>query len=233
MAQAFSGFPPGALKFLRQLKRNNSRDWFHANKAVYERELKAPMEEFVEALNAGLARYAAAYITEPKKAVYRIYRDTRFSSDKTPYKTHAGALFRRPDLPKHESAAFYAAISPEEVEIAGGVYMPSTEALGKLRRHIGKHHSELEALLSGKKLVKLMGEIQGNALSRPPKGISAGHPAIEILKRKQWYFYATLPAELALKPVLLREVETRFEVMTPVVEFLNRAFAEKARPALL
>lgn len=233
MAQAFPGFPAGALKFLRQLKRNNNRDWFHANKPVYENELRAPMEEFVEALNASLARYASAFITEPKKAIYRIYRDTRFSSDKTPYKTHCGALFSRRDLPKHEGASFYVAVSPSEVGIAGGVYMPGPEALSQLRNHLAKHHEEMEVLSASKKLAKLMGGIQGTALSRPPKGFSPDHPAIELLKRKQWYFYAELPPDLALKPSLLPEVEKRFEAMAPVVEFLNRAFAAKRKTPLL
>jgi uncharacterized protein (TIGR02453 family) len=233
MPASFPGFPPGALKFLRQLKRNNNRDWFNANKTVYERELKEPMVEFVEALNAGFARYASGYVTDPKKAIYRIYRDTRFSADKTPYKTHSGALFRRRDLSKHESGAFYVAVSPEEVEIAGGVYMPGADALRRLRTHLAKHHEELEAMLASRKLIKLVGGLQGNSLSRPPKGFSADHPAIELLKRKQWYFYTTLPAELALKPSLVREVETRFESMAPVVAFLNRAFPAKAKAGLL
>src|SRR3954468_18386362 len=109
MPTSFPGFPKAALTFFRQLKRNNNRDWFNENKATYEQQVKAPMEQFVEALNARLAAFAPHYITESRKAVYRIYRDTRFSADKTPYKTHAGALFRRADLPKHETASFYVA----------------------------------------------------------------------------------------------------------------------------
>ena len=92
---AFPGFSPNALSFLRALKRNNRREWFQPRKEKYEALIKAPMLEMVACLNEELARFAPAYVTPPEKAVYRIYRDTRFSPDKTPYKTHIAAIFPR------------------------------------------------------------------------------------------------------------------------------------------
>ena len=227
MDDKFPGFPKAALTFLRQLKRNNNRDWFNENKAIYESAVKAPCEAFVEALNARLAGFAPAYITEPRKAIYRIYRDTRFSSDKTPYKTHAGALFRRGDLPKHEAAAFYVGISPEGVEVAGGVYMPGPDQLRVLRAHLADRHEALEKMLKGAKLRKLAGELKGTALQRPPKGYAADHPAVELLRRKQWYFFKTLDADLATSPKLVGTVADAFKAMTPVVEFFNLPFQQR------
>jgi len=89
----FPGFPPEALTFLRSLKRNNRREWFQPRKEIFETKVKAPIIQLVEAINAELLDFAPEHITDPKKAVYRIYRDTRFSADKTPYKTHIAAIF--------------------------------------------------------------------------------------------------------------------------------------------
>jgi len=227
MSSEFPGFPQAALTFFRQLKRHNNRDWFNEHKPAYETAVKAPMEEFVEAVNARLAAFAPAYITEPRKAIYRIYRDTRFSSDKTPYKTHAGALFRRGDLPKHEAGSFYVGISPDGVELAGGVYMPGPDQLRVLRAHLADRHEDLEKMLKSAKLRKLAGDLQGTALQRPPKGYAANHPAVDLLRRKQWYFFKTLDAGLATSPKLVPAIADAFEAMTPVVEFLNEPFQKR------
>jgi uncharacterized protein (TIGR02453 family) len=227
MATAFPGFPKATLTFFRQLKRNNNRDWFNENKAAFETAVKAPTKAFVEAINAKLAGFAPAYITEPKKAIYRIYRDTRFSSDKTPYKIHTGALFRRSDLPKHEAAAFYVGVSPDGVEFAGGVYMPGPDQLRLLREHLAGHHERLEKLLKNGKLRKMAGELKGTELQRPPKGYPADHPAVDLLRRKQWYFFQTLDADLATKPALVPTIAEAFAAMTPVVEFFNEPFAKR------
>src|SRR5689334_12173953 len=100
----FPGFSPEALKFLRGLERNNRREWFQPRKEIFETQLKAPMMQLVEAVNAELLRFAPDHITDPKKAVYRIYRDTRFSADKTPYKTHLAAIFPHRALGKQSAA---------------------------------------------------------------------------------------------------------------------------------
>lgn len=99
-------FPSEALTFLRGLARNNDREWFNARKETFETKLKAPMLAFIEAINAELMDFAPEHVTDPKKAFYRIYRDTRFSADKTPYKTHIAAIFPRKGLEKHAGAGF-------------------------------------------------------------------------------------------------------------------------------
>lgn len=231
MPTRFAGFPEEGLAFLRQLKRNNNREWFQARKHVYDEKLRAPMESLIETINALLTPTAPDYVTEPKKALYRIYRDTRFSADKTPYKTHIAAIFTKRSMPKHEAGALYFHVSPEEIVAAGGVYMPDAPALLKIRTHIAQHHAELEKLLNAKSTRTLAGELHGASLSRPPKGFPPTHPAIELLKRKQWYFDVSLPAAEALKPGFARELFKRFAAMLPTVEFLNRALGSK-RPVL-
>ena len=189
--------------------------------------VKAPAEVFVDAMNSKLASFAPGYITEPKKAVYRIYRDTRFSADKTPYKTHLAMLFRRADLAKHEAGAFYVGISPEGVEFAGGVYMPGPDQLRTLRLHLAENYKRLEKLLAAPKL-KVAAELKGESLTRPPKGFDADQPGIDWIRRKQWYFFEKLDGKLATTSQLLPTVAGAFAAMAPVVEFFNEVAAKPA-----
>lgn len=232
MKSPFSGFPPEALKFLRGLKKNNNRDWFESHKQTYLESVKAPMEELVTAISTALGRFAPAYVTEPKKAIFRIYRDTRFSPDKTPYKTHTGALFSRADLPKNQGAGFYFHVSTQELGIAGGAYSPAPDQLLALRNHFAENHEQFRKLSAAKALVNAVGEIQGEKLARAPKGFSPDHPAVDLLRGKQWYFWRELDPKIAEKPEVFLEVVGRFERMLPVVEFLNIpliALAKKAQ----
>src|SRR5215831_18942947 len=122
MNPTFPGFSPDALTFLRALKRNNKREWFQPRKEKYESLIKEPMLELIGCLNEEFARFAPHYITAPHKAVYRIYRDTRFSKDKTPYKTHISAIFPRSNAIKREGAVFYFHFTEKELLIFGGIY---------------------------------------------------------------------------------------------------------------
>ena len=217
----FAGFPSEGLAFLRELQQNNTREWFQPRKADYERLLKEPALAFAEALNAALNRFAPDYVTDPKKALFRIYRDTRFSHDKTPYKTHVALNFTRRSMEKLAGAGYYVSVSPKEVEVAGGMYMPGPEQLLKIRGHIAERHRELEKILAARKLVSAVGDLQGASLTRPPKGWPADHPAAALLKKKQWYFDVWLDPGLACRPELAAEVIERFRAMAPVAEFFN------------
>src|SRR5215470_6057062 len=152
MKSTFPGFSPDALTFLRSLKRNNRRDWFQPRKEQYESLIKRPMLEMIGCLNTELARFAPAYVTPPEKAVYRIYRDTRFSPDKTPYKTHIAAVFPRRTALKREGAVFYLHFTEKEVLAFGGVYSPDRDELMAYRRLLAERHEELEEILRHKKL---------------------------------------------------------------------------------
>ncbi|MCC7156662.1 MAG: DUF2461 domain-containing protein [Bryobacterales bacterium] len=221
MKSPFRGFPPEARRFLRALKKNNNRDWFEAHKETFLHSVKAPMEELVTAVSAALGRFAPAYVTEPKKAIFRIYRDTRFSPDKTPYKTHVGALFSRADLPKNQGGAFYFHIAGDEFGLAGGVYSAESGQLLALRNHLAANHEQFRKLAASKHLINAAGEIQGEKLARAPKGFAPDHPAIELLRGKQWYFWRLLDPKVAETPDAYQEIVNRFERMCPVVEFLN------------
>jgi len=234
MGASFQGFPKEGLQFLKALERNNDREWFDAHKATYTEVVKPAVEALLASVGAGMMKFAPAYVTEPKKAIYRIYRDTRFSHDKTPYKTHVGALFYRADLGKNEASAFYVEISAKHVGLAGGCYMPDADRLRLIRAHIAEHYERFAKMLKGKALAAAMGDLLGEKLSRPPKGFCADHPGIELLKGKQWYYWRELPAETAVSAAVVKEIVSRFQLMLPVVEFLNEpmAAAKKQRAPL-
>src|SRR4051812_40543113 len=115
--QAFSAFPAEALQFLRTLKRHNNREWFQEHRGIYEQSVKQPMADLIETLSDEFQEFAPEMIASPKVSAYRIHRDTRFSKDKSPYKTHIAAVFPRSGLGKHEGAGFYIHIAPSEVLI--------------------------------------------------------------------------------------------------------------------
>lgn len=214
-------FSPAAIKFLRQLKRNNDREWFDARKPVYEEQLKSPMLTLVGEINHALAEFAPEYVRPPQKAMMRIYRDIRFSKDKRPYKTNLGAWWARQGLEKTSGGGFYMHVSDAEVVIAAGVYMPERDQLLAIRRYLAEHYEEFQRLMALPKLRKKMTEFEGLSLTRPPKGFAADHLAIELLQQRQWGISAHLPVEAATKPTLLREIVSRFELATPMVTLLN------------
>ncbi len=218
-------FTPDALKFLRGLKRHNDRAWFEPRKPIYERELKAPMLALIEQVNHALASFAPDHVRPPHKSLFRIYRDTRFSSDKRPYKTHIAAWWACAGMDKTSGAGFYFHVSSTETVIAAGVYMPAPEQLLAIRRYLADHHAEMRALLASRKLRAAMSEFEGNRLTRPPRGFSADSPALDLLLCRQWGVSATLPAESATRPTLLREITSRFALAAPIVHLLNHAIS--------
>jgi len=225
VSSGFPGFPPEGVQFFRGLARNNRREWFQPRKAIFEESVKAPMLELVSALNAALMKYAPQYVTDPAKAVYRFYRDTRFSKDKSPYKQQIAASFPRRGLERHVGAGFYCAVSHKEVAVGGGIYMPLPETLLAVRHHIAEHHEELRRITNSRTVRKLFGELQGEQLSRTPKGFPPDHPADDLLRRKQFLLYIELPPDTVTTPRLFREIETRFRAMAPFLEFLNAPLA--------
>lgn len=222
MALQFAGFPEEAPKFLRSLKRNNRREWFQPRKHLYDQHLKSPMLELISALNAGLSRFAPDYVTDPAKAIFRIYRDTRFSPDKTPYKTHIAASFSRRGPERLKTGGFYFSIAPDQIEVAGGIYHPEPDTTLLIRTHIAETHAELRRILASKKTRMLLGQLQGDELTRAPKGFDPAHPAIGWIKMKDWILDTTLDGSLATSSRLYGELLDRFRAMAPLIDYLNR-----------
>ncbi len=220
-------FAPEALTFLRSLARNNRREWFTPRKDQFDEILKAPMHAVIEAINDAMQEFSPHHIAPPQKCMMRIYRDTRVSNDKTPYKQHVAAWWSRAGLEKTSGGGFYFHLSPKELVIAAGVYMPEREQLLAIRTYLMEHHEELRRRLKDRKLPSLMKEFDGLRLTRAPKGFPKDHPAMDLLLYRQWGISATLPAEIALTPKLVTEIVRRFRAAAPVVELLNRPLLAK------
>jgi uncharacterized protein (TIGR02453 family) len=214
-------FTPRTLAFLRGLKRNNDRAWFTEHREAYERDVRAPMVALVERLAADLRRFAPDLVATPRASLYRIYRDTRFSSDKSPFKTQVGAIFPHRTLPRHQGAGLYLVIGPAGVMIAGGIYLPQSAELHVLRSHLAANTARFRSLVESPAFRRAVGPVTGASLQRVPRGFPPNHPATEYLKLKQFLFGRDYPAAFATSPQFYRQVVTLFERMAPVVHYLN------------
>jgi uncharacterized protein (TIGR02453 family) len=220
-------FPKEGLQFLRSLKRNNNRAWFNARKALYERAVKRPMEDFAAALAEDFARFAPE--VQVKGSVFRIYRDTRFSKDKSPYKTHAAASFRPSAFGRHEGAGFYFHIAPDEVWIGGGLYMPLPEDLRAVRSHIAENHEAFADIISNRRFKRLFGSVTGESLSRVPRGFPSNHPVAEFLMLKQYLAGRDVAPDAAVKPDFYKLLVETFETMAPFIRFINEPIVKLRR----
>ena len=233
--KAFPGFTPEALSFLRNLRRNNRKDWFQPRKAQYETLLRIPLLDLACCLSREFARFAPAYVTPPDRSVFRIYRDANFSHNRKPYKTHLAAGFARQGAESMRGPCFYFHFTERELVALGGVYAPEPDELRSYRELISANYQELQGILAEKNLREVRGPLLGEQLMRVPKGYCPGHPAADLLRGKQWYLAAVLEPGLLTTPRLLPELSRRFEAMAPFVEFMGRPFhrSKKGRTEFL
>ena len=233
-------FTPETLRFLRGLKKNNDRAWFEERRPVYERALRGPLLALVEEINAGLDDVAPDHIRPPQKIAMRIFRDTRFSPDKRPYKTHLAAWWAPRSLAKDAGAGFYLDISPEGSFVGAGLYQPEREALLRLRRWLAEHHERyrgmLAAVLDGgpapASMQPSMKALDPAALTRNPKGFPPEHPAGDLLRARNWGVTAPIKPEAVLAPTLGTEVLARFRQAAPLVHLLNEALGGGSEAAV-
>ncbi|WP_263356022.1 DUF2461 domain-containing protein [Acidicapsa ligni] len=224
------------LAFLRALVRANkkdpveARDWFNTNKAVFQSELKEPMLAIIRQVTDAMLDFAPEHVRPAEKSLFRIYRDTRFANDKRPYKDHVAAWWTHTGLDKTSGAGYYFHIAAKEVTIAAGVYMPEKEQLAAVRHWLLDHHAEFRGLLNKPAVRKAFREFEGSALTRPPKGFPADHPAIDLIQCRQWGLAATLPVEAALSPKFTAELVRHFRLAAPMVAALNAPIAASVEP---
>jgi uncharacterized protein (TIGR02453 family) len=220
----FNGFPHEGIEFMKRLKRNNNREWFEKHRNEYEGFVKLPMQSLIAALQPHFEKFASEFEVNPKKSLFRIYRDVRFSKDKTPYKTHAAAHFVLRGKPKGvEGSGFYLHIEPGEVFLGGGIYMPDGDQLKKIRRAIVGQSDRFLAILKRKEFRQVFGTLQGEKLKRIPQGYEPDHPMGEWLKQKQFFVWVEWPESKCLKAKFVGDVAGIFESAIPMVRFLNEA----------
>ena len=213
------------LNFLKKLQKNNNKEWMDAHRAEYEaardafKELVSKLLEEVIKVDKELAGLA------PKDCIFRINRDIRFSKDKTPYKTNFGAVFSEGGR-RSPNAVYYLHLQPDnESFIAGGIYMPEKEYLTKIRQEVDYNPEELKKIVQVPDFRKYFGEIQGEKLSRPPKGYDAAHPNVELLKLKSYIVIHKTTDDEVLSGNFLPEVIRGFQVVQPFVQYLNVAIS--------
>jgi len=221
---------PEGLKFLRSLAKHNDREWFNERKAIYEAELKEPMLAIVRKVTNAMTSFAPDHVRPPEKSLFRIYRDTRFSHDKRPYKTHVAAWWSHMGMEKTSGAGYYFQISPTGVVVAAGAYMPEKEQLAAIRHWMLDNHIAFRKVLQTTAIRRTFAEFEGEALTWPPKGFPCEHPAMDLIKRKQWGLSTTLPAAAALKSDFAAVLIRHFKLLAPMVNALNTPIAASIAP---
>lgn len=231
------GFTDDTLRFLRALARNNRRPWFEAHRAEYETFVRAPLRDLVEEMDVRLALVAPEIVGDPKRSIFRIHRDVRFSEDKSPYKTHGACWFFHRDASHRvgqEShgggAGFYFQVAPGNSFLGGGIWMPPREALARIRDAIAEDPRGFARVVSAPAVARRFGGMDEEArLTRVPRGYAPDHPAAEWLKFKSFTLGRDLGDRDVTGPRLPQLLQDDFAAILPLVRWLNGALG--LRPA--
>lgn len=220
---AASFFTPELFAFLRKLNRNNNREWFARNKSRYDELAVQPAMNFILAFAPHLARLSPHFVADARPtrgSLFRIYRDTRFSPDAPPYKTHVGIHFSHEKGKDAHAPVFYLHLEPDGCFVATGVWHPDGRALTKIRQGIVAEPA------AWKKIAARL-ELEGESLIRPPKGFDPAHPFIEDLKRKDYIASEALTEEQICSPKLMQLFTAACKKMSPLAEFTTKALGLK------
>lgn len=213
-------FSPELFRFLKQLKRNNRREWFAANKGRYEEFYRDAALRFVADMVIPMRKISTWIAADPRPqggSVFRIYRDTRFSSDKTPYKTHLGIQFTHAGANEEvHDPCFYLHLEPDNCFAAAGCWHPDTRSLARIRDAIAWKPEDWKKAKRGLAL-------EGDSLSRAPRGYPATHPMLADLKRKDYVATVAFREEQVLRPQFPREFLRACEKLSPLTAFLCKA----------
>ena len=232
-------FTAGALRFFRALERNNDRQWFEAHRDDYEREVREPMRALIDALDVRFMKFAPEIGGDPKRSMFRIHRDIRFSRDKSPYKTHAACWFHHRKASRKVggeaesgSAGFYFHLQPGRSMVGAGLWMPPRPMLTMLRETIAEEHQDFARMVrSLPKRFDGLDEEHG-MLKRVPRGFAEDHPAAKWLKYQSFTTGRMLDDDDVVGPKLPTLLAREFEATLPLVRWLNGALGlEKLVPA--
>lgn len=222
----FRGFPKDLFRFLEELAANNNREWFTANKRRYQTSVVTPVCDFIQAMGKRLHTISPHFTADPRPnggSMFRIYRDTRFSRDKRPYKENVGCHFRHTVGKSAHALGFYLHLQPGEVFAGAGIWLPPGPALEKIRNAIAEQPNRWSKVVGDKRLVRRFGELEGDSLKRPPAGFAADHPFMADLKRKSFFVRQPLDDAVALTPKVIDEVAETYADAEPLMRFLAAA----------
>jgi uncharacterized protein (TIGR02453 family) len=220
-------FTPELFKFLRQLDRNNTRDWFTANKTRYEQHVRDPLLAFIADFKPRLAKISPHLVADPhptRGSMFRIYRDTRFSRDKRPYKTWVAAQFRHEAGKDAHAPGFYLHIAPDNVFAGAGIWHPDGAALAHIRDALVENGTEWKRATSAKAFRSHF-ELEGDSLKRAPKGYDPDHPLIDHIKRKDFIGVAHFEPQAVQQAAFLDRYTATVRSATPFMKFLTNALS--------
>lgn len=216
-------FEKSFLKFFRALAKNNNRDWFNEHKAEYKEVIVEPLTTFIALMAPRLNKITKHFVADPRSnggSMFRIYRDVRFSKDKSPYKLHAACQFRHQLGKDAHAPGFYVHISPQEVIFGGGIWIPPNPVLAKIRDTIVLNPEEWKRIKSNKAIIQICGGIRGDGLKRPPRGYDPEHPHLEDLKRKSFFAMRRDKPDIIYQDNFIDEVEAAFKASKPMMKYL-------------
>lgn len=213
-------FTSKTFAFLRALKRNNEREWFHARRDEFETHCRGPMVAVVEQLARDFRTFAPEMVADPKVSLFRQFRDTRFSHDKTPLKTNVAAVFPNRTLGRMNGAGLYIEVATTYVWIGGGLHQAETSQLHLVREHIAAHHRQLDAIVTSPNFKKI-GGLQGEMLTRVPRGFDKAHPAATYLRHKQFLGFREEQPAFAASKDFYKQLVWTLKTLTPLIRFLN------------
>jgi len=216
-------FDPAFHHFFKSLAKNNNREWFNQHKPDYFQSVVKPMTNFIEEMGTDLHQISKHFIADPRPhggSMFRIYRDVRFSKDKSPYKLHAACQFRHQLGKGVHAPGFYLHLSPEEVIIGAGIWSPPGTVLTSIRNTIVDNPQEWHRIKTSSTIKTLCGEISGDGLKRPPKGYDPDHQHIEDLKRKSFLIIRHDRAEIIFDKNFLDEVSKTFRAAKPLMRYI-------------
>ena len=224
-------FTTATFRFFRELARNNAKPWFEAHRADYEDHVRAPMRALIEEMDVRLARFAPEITGDPKRSLFRIYRDIRFSKDKSPYKTHAACWFYHRDGDARVGsdaegggAGFYFHIAPGGSFVGGGMWMPSRPVLSRLRDALAEDWKGFDRVVRSPTFIRRFGGLDDEAvLKRMPRGFPETHPAARWLRYQSFTAGRQLRQAQAMGARLPALLETDFARLLPLVRWLNGA----------
>lgn len=216
--------PADLFEFLRDLETNNNREWFTANKDRYEESVKDPALAFISVIGPGLKKIAPHFQAVPRAqggSLFRIYRDTRFGKDKTPYKTNTGLHFRHEAGKDAHAPGFYVHLAPGEVFFGAGLWRPTGNVIGSIRNLIVEDSAAWRRMKES--IDKGPLSLAGESLVRPPRGFDPNHPLIDDLKRKDFLASTELDEKAALAGDFLERILELCANAVPLMRFLCRA----------
>lgn len=220
--QTAAGIHPSSFDFLSALKQNNNRDWFNDHKAQYQEELEN-MERFADALLTQLNTHDLIETPSGKKSLFRIYRDTRFSNDKTPYKTYWSGSFKR--ATKQRRGGYYFQIEQGNSFVGGGFWGPEAQDLKRIRDDIAFDAAPLRKILKSKSFTSLFGTLEGEQLKKVPRGYAADHEAADLLKYKQFLLIRRFTDKEVVNGQFLKEASLTFKGMRPFFDYMSEVLS--------